>query len=83
LRSKSGTSSGVADLPAELVLRLDPHRLRHTKATLALELDAPLERIQDELGHRDLRTTQKTNRARCKLDGAPAYTVAAALHDAT
>jgi hypothetical protein len=56
-----------------------PHVLRHGFITDALEQGTPLHVVQDAAGHKDPRTTQRYNRARKRLDGHPAYTVAAAM----
>ncbi len=55
------------------------HALRHGFITDALEAGVPLHVVQDAAGHRDPRTTQRYNRRRGRLDGHPAYTVAAAM----
>jgi site-specific recombinase XerD len=66
-----------ADLPQADTIH--PHVLRHGFITDALEAGAPLHVVQDAAGHKDPRTTQRYNRARKRLDGHPAYTVAAAM----
>lgn len=58
---------------------IHPHVLRHGFITDALEAGVPLHVVQDAAGHADPRTTQRYNRARKRLDGHPAYTVAAAM----
>lgn len=58
---------------------LTPHSLRHTFATLALDADVPLADVQDAMGHKDPRTTQRYNRARHRLERHPGYTLAAKL----
>jgi integrase/recombinase XerD len=58
---------------------VSPHSLRHTYATLALDAGATLREVQDDLGHRDPRTTRRYDRARERLDRSGAYKVAAAL----
>lgn len=58
---------------------IKPHALRHGFITDALEQGVPLHQVQDAAGHRDPRTTQRYNRRRGRLDGHPAYTVAAAM----
>lgn len=55
---------------------ISPHSLRHTFATLALGMGIPLAEVQDAMGHKDPRTTQRYNRARYQLDGHPTYALA-------
>jgi len=58
---------------------IHPHVLRHGFVTDALDAGVPLHVVQDAAGHKDPRTTQRYNRARRRLDGHPAYTVADAM----
>ncbi|MFG3234995.1 tyrosine-type recombinase/integrase [Streptomyces antibioticus] len=58
---------------------IHPHVLRHGFITDALDQGVPLHVVQDAAGHKDPRTTQRYNRARKRLDGHPAYKVAAAM----
>lgn len=58
---------------------IKPHALRHGFITDALDQGVPLHEVQDAAGHRDPRTTQRYNRRRGRLDGHPAYTVAATM----
>ncbi|MEU1518305.1 tyrosine-type recombinase/integrase [Streptomyces sp. NPDC005811] len=58
---------------------IKPHALRHGFITDALDSGVPLHEVQDAAGHRDPRTTQRYNRRRGRLDGHPAYKVAAAM----
>jgi site-specific recombinase XerD len=58
---------------------IHPHVLRHGFITDALEQGTSLHVVQDAAGHKDPRTTQRYNRARKRLDGHPAYTVATAM----
>jgi len=58
---------------------LSPHSLRHSFATEALTLGAPLQDVQDALGHADPRTTRRYDRARHNLDRSPTYLLATAL----
>jgi integrase/recombinase XerD len=44
--------------------RITPHSLRHSFATEALPLGAPLQDVQDALGHADPRTTRRYDRNR-------------------
>ena len=61
-------------LPEEIAARLHPHCLRHTFATIALEAEASLRRVQYALGHTDPRTTERYDRARDNLgDNAADY----------
>lgn len=48
--------------------KISPHVLRHTHATLALDLGVPLQHLQDSLGHRDPRTTRRYDHARLRLE---------------
>lgn len=66
-----------ADLPQADSIK--PHALRHGFITDSLEQGVPLHEVQDAAGHRDPRTTQRYNRRRGRLDGHPAYKVAAAM----
>jgi site-specific recombinase XerD len=56
---------------------ISPHSLRHTFATLSLSMGIPLAEVQDAMGHKDPRTTQRYNRARFQLDNHPTYALAA------
>ena len=56
-----------------------PHSLRHSLATEALTLGAPLQDVQDALGHADPRTTRRYDRSRNSLDRSPNYLLAAVL----
>ncbi|MCO6011553.1 tyrosine-type recombinase/integrase [Actinoallomurus purpureus] len=60
-------------------VKVTPHGLRHTCATLALDAGAPLRDVQDLLGHADPRTTRRYDRARENLDRSASYKVAAYL----
>lgn len=57
--------------------RLSPHVLRHTHATLALDLGVPLQHLQDSLGHRDPRTTRRYDHARLRLEQSSSRQVGA------
>lgn len=51
------------------------HVLRHTHATLALEMGVALHHLQDSLGHKDPRTTRRYDHARSRLDNSSARVV--------
>lgn len=56
----------VSELAAEVVprKRIHPHSLRHTAATLALDLGQPIQEVQQMLGHKAVATTVRYDRAR-------------------
>lgn len=60
-------------------LRLHPHLLRHSAASISLARGANIEAVRDMLGHASLSTTQRYVRAAATLDGSPAYSLAAAV----
>ncbi|MGY5766689.1 tyrosine-type recombinase/integrase [Brachybacterium sp. DNPG3] len=60
-------------------VRVHPHLLRHTAASLALATGADMEAVRAMLGHKSLATTQRYVRAASALDRSPAYALAAAL----
>ena len=60
-------------------LRLHPHLLRHSAASISLARGANIEAVRDMLGHASLSTTQRYVRAAATLDGSPAYSLAAAI----
>ena len=60
-------------------LRLHPHLLRHSAASISLARGANIEAVRDMLGHASLSTTQRYVRAAATLDGSPAYSLAAVL----
>jgi integrase/recombinase XerD len=64
---------------AGITKKITPHTLRHAYATLARDAGAALEDVQDDLGHKDPRTTRRYDRGRWRLDRSAAYKVAAAL----
>ncbi|MGD9526606.1 MAG: tyrosine-type recombinase/integrase [Dehalococcoidia bacterium] len=66
-----------AGLPA--AARLNPHSLRHSFITAALEAGVSLRDVQDAAGHADPRTTRNYDRARHNLDRAATYAVSAYL----
>src|SRR5690606_12062459 len=60
-------------------LRLHPHLLRHSAASISLARGANIEAVRDMLGHASISTTQRYVRAAATLDGSPAYSLAAAV----
>jgi len=56
---------------------ITPHSLRHSHATLALDLQVPLRDLQDSLGHADPRTTRRYDRDRDNLRRSSARKVGA------
>ncbi|MEX3632787.1 tyrosine-type recombinase/integrase [Rothia sp. LK2492] len=73
--------TNVDDLLRKLALRagmsktVSAHVLRHTHATLALEMGVALHHLQDSLGHKDPRTTRRYDHARSKLENSSARVV--------
>lgn len=60
---------------AGLTKTISSHVLRHTHATLALELGVPLHHLQDSLGHADPRTTRRYDHSRKRLANSSAHQV--------
>lgn len=60
---------------AGITQTVTPHVLRHTHATLALELGVSLHHLQDSLGHKDPRTTRRYDHARTRLENSSAHAV--------
>lgn len=58
---------------------VSPHGLRHTAATVALDGGQSLRAVQQMLGHRDPRTTNRYDRSRTNVDQSAVHAVAAAL----
>lgn len=54
---------------------MSSHVLRHTHATLALDLGVSLHHLQDSLGHADPRTTRRYDHSRKRLANSSAHTV--------
>lgn len=59
--------------------QISPHSLRHTFATIALDVGTTLHDLQDSMGHADPRTTRRYDRARNTLAKAAGYDIARAL----
>lgn len=69
-----------AGLPAASTI--SPHTARRTAGTLLLGNDVPVQKVQDLLGHADIRTTRDRYDAhRHKLDTSPVHTLAQLLAD--
>ncbi|PTA43208.1 tyrosine-type recombinase/integrase [Micromonospora sp. RP3T] len=64
---------------AKIPVKMSPHVLRHTCATLARDAGARLKDVQERLGHADARTTRRYDHGGKRLDRAPARTLAAYL----
>jgi len=64
------------------VPKVTPHGLRHTAATVALDGGQSLRAVQQMLGHRDPRTTNRYDRTRTNLDNSAVHTVASLLRPA-
>lgn len=64
-------------LKAGLGKRVSPHVLRHTHATLALELGVALHHLKDSLGHTDTRTTRRYDHTRHRLEHSSVHRVGA------
>src|SRR3954454_20725010 len=58
---------------------ITPHSLRHSFATEALSLGAPLQDVQDPPGHAAPRTPRRYDRSRHNLDRNPTYLLATSL----
>lgn len=61
---------------AARVTAISPHGLRHTCATLMLDAEVPLRKVQRFLGHADPRTTTRYDLTRSDLDKSPVYDLA-------
>jgi integrase/recombinase XerD len=57
---------------------ISPHSLRHAFATEARENGVMLQDVQEAMGHRDPRTTQRYERSRYKINNDPSYVLALA-----
>ena len=62
-------------LAASIRKTVSAHVLRHTHATLALEMGVALHHLQDSLGHKDPRTTRRYDHARSRLENSSAKIV--------
>ncbi|MFD1617110.1 tyrosine-type recombinase/integrase [Rothia amarae] len=62
-------------LSAGIRKTVSAHVLRHTHATLALEMGVALHHLQDSLGHKDPRTTRRYDHARSRLENSSARVV--------
>ena len=70
LLGRLGRRAGIAK-------KVTPHVLRHTHATLALELGVALHHLQDSMGHKDPRTTRRYDHSRSRLENSSAHKVGA------
>ncbi|MFJ4902784.1 tyrosine-type recombinase/integrase [Streptomyces sp. NPDC088727] len=61
---------------AARIQAISPHGLRHTAATLMLDAEVPLRKVQRILGHADPRTTNRYDLGRHDLDASPVYDLA-------
>lgn len=77
--SQREARDSLARLGDRIGVRLHPHLMRHTAASLALATGADMESVRAMLGHESLATTQRYVRAASALDKSPAYALAAAL----
>ena len=73
---RNGAHDTITRIGRRAGITLYPHLLRHTAASLALDADAPLDRVQSLLGHADPRTTMRYAHARQRLDTSAAYDLA-------
>lgn len=72
--------AGEAGIPGAATI--SPHTARRTTGTLLLAHDVPVQKVQDLLGHADIRTTRDHYDAhRHKLDSSPVHTLAQILAD--
>lgn len=67
-RHEAGRSLQRLAKAAGIEKKISPHVLRHTHATLALDLGVPLQHLQDSLGHRDPRTTRRYDHSRNRFE---------------
>lgn len=76
-RHEAGRSLQRLAKAAGIEKKVTPHVLRHTHATLALDLGVPLQHLQDSLGHRDPRTTRRYDHARNRFEQSSSRQVGA------
>lgn len=62
-----------AGLPSEVCEHMHPHVLRHTAATILDEDGVPMQLIQRQLGHADIRQTEMYASHRQALEASPVY----------
>lgn len=74
-RSNVHTTLARLARKAGITKTLSSHVLRHTHATLALEIGVPLHHLQDSLGHADPRTTRRYDHSRKRLANSSAHQV--------
>ncbi|MCP3425135.1 tyrosine-type recombinase/integrase [Rothia sp. AR01] len=74
-RNNAHTTLTTLARRAGIEKKMSSHVLRHTHATLALELGVPLHHLQDSLGHADPRTTRRYDHSRRRLANSSAHQV--------
>lgn len=77
--SQREARDALARLGDRVGIRVHPHLLRHTAASLTLATGADMGAVRATLGHESLATTQRYVRAASALDRSPAYALAASL----
>lgn len=78
---RNGAHDTITRIGRHAHITLYPHLVRHTAASLTLDAGAPLDRVQDPLGHADPRTTMRYAKARQRLDTSAADDLAEWLAD--
>ncbi len=58
---------------------ITPHSMRHTYATLALDAGVHIRDLQKAMGHKNVETTMRYDRARDRVDRSPAHALAEVL----
>lgn len=66
---------------ARIKIRMSPHVLRATCATLSRDSGAALDQVQELLGHSDPRTTAGYDRRAGRIDHSPALRLQTFIHD--